>query len=118
MTIEMEPIGFVRTNVEKVPRNFRVSEVEGTLGRTVGPELVRAEARSAARLAHPNVAGVHDFGTAVSPGRVVARPPRAGWCCAVHILPTAVHGSSSHPVENLPGRSRGTTRIGGRTTRL
>ena len=31
MTIEMEPIGFVRTNVEKVPRNFRVSEVEGRL---------------------------------------------------------------------------------------
>ena len=31
MTIEMEPIGFVRTNVEKVPRSFRVSEVEGTL---------------------------------------------------------------------------------------
>jgi tRNA (adenine37-N6)-methyltransferase len=31
MTIEMEPIGFVRTDVEKVPRNFRVSEVEGTL---------------------------------------------------------------------------------------
>jgi tRNA (adenine37-N6)-methyltransferase len=29
--IEMEPIGFVRTAVEKVPRNFRVSEVEGTL---------------------------------------------------------------------------------------
>jgi tRNA (Thr-GGU) A37 N-methylase len=27
----MEPIGFVRTEVEKVPRNFRVSEVEGTL---------------------------------------------------------------------------------------
>ena len=31
MTIEMEPIGFVRTDVAKVPRNFRVSEVEGTL---------------------------------------------------------------------------------------
>jgi tRNA (Thr-GGU) A37 N-methylase len=31
MTIEMEPIGFVRTDVEKVPRNFRVSEVEGKL---------------------------------------------------------------------------------------
>jgi len=31
MTIEMEPIGFVRTDAEKVPRNFRVSEVEGTL---------------------------------------------------------------------------------------
>ena len=31
MTIEMEPIGFVRTDVEKVPRNFRVSEVDGTL---------------------------------------------------------------------------------------
>ena len=27
----MEPIGFVRTEAEKVPRNFRVSEVEGTL---------------------------------------------------------------------------------------
>ena len=31
MRIEMEPIGFVRTNVEKVPRSFRVSDVEGTL---------------------------------------------------------------------------------------
>lgn len=29
--IEMQPIGFVRTDVEKVPRNFRVSEVEGML---------------------------------------------------------------------------------------
>lgn len=27
----MEPIGFVRTEVETVPRSFRVSEVEGTL---------------------------------------------------------------------------------------
>lgn len=36
--------------------------VEGTLGDT-GVELVRTEARSAARLAHPNVAAVHDFGT-------------------------------------------------------
>ncbi|MEU4428292.1 serine/threonine-protein kinase, partial [Actinoplanes sp. NPDC024001] len=42
--------------------------VEGTLGE-VGVELVRAEARSAARLAHPNVAGVHDFGTSPAPGR-------------------------------------------------
>jgi serine/threonine protein kinase len=32
-------------------------------------DLVRAEARSAARLAHPNVAGVHDFGMSTSPGR-------------------------------------------------
>ena len=39
--------------------------VEGTLGQA-GVELIRTEARSAARLAHPNVAGVHDFGT--SPG--------------------------------------------------
>ncbi len=30
-SIEMEPIGFARTDVEKVPRSFRVSEVEGTL---------------------------------------------------------------------------------------
>ena len=40
--------------------------VEGTLGEIAGVDLVRTEARSAARLAHPNVAGVHDFGT--SPG--------------------------------------------------
>jgi eukaryotic-like serine/threonine-protein kinase len=41
--------------------------VAGSLGDGVdGVELVRAEARSAARLAHPNVAGVHDFGTSPS----------------------------------------------------
>ncbi|SNY48714.1 serine/threonine-protein kinase [Paractinoplanes atraurantiacus] len=46
--------------------------VEGTLGQ-IGVDLVRTEARSAARLAHPNVAGVHDFGTspAVGEGREV-----------------------------------------------
>jgi tRNA-Thr(GGU) m(6)t(6)A37 methyltransferase TsaA len=31
VSIALEPIGFVRTDVEKVPRSFRVSEVEGTL---------------------------------------------------------------------------------------
>lgn len=31
MKIELEPIGFVRTEAEKVPRSWRVSEVEGTL---------------------------------------------------------------------------------------
>jgi serine/threonine-protein kinase len=46
-------------------------QLEGTLGDVDTAELVRAEARSAARLAHPNVAGVHDFGTSSSPGRVV-----------------------------------------------
>lgn len=45
--------------------------VEGTLGEINGVELVRTEARSAARLAHPNVAGVHDFGTSPAPGREV-----------------------------------------------
>ncbi|SDS28940.1 serine/threonine-protein kinase [Actinoplanes derwentensis] len=40
--------------------------VEGSLG-VPGVDLVRAEARSAARLAHPNVAGVHDFGTSPGP---------------------------------------------------
>ncbi|OJF13153.1 serine/threonine-protein kinase [Couchioplanes caeruleus] len=45
--------------------------VEGTLGDVNGVELVRTEARSAARLAHPNVAGVHDFGTSPAPGREV-----------------------------------------------
>jgi serine/threonine protein kinase len=45
--------------------------VEGTLGRADGVEVVRTEARSAARLAHPNVAGVHDFGTSPAPGRDV-----------------------------------------------
>jgi serine/threonine-protein kinase len=39
--------------------------MEGTLGE-IGVEMVRTEARSAARLAHPNVAGVHDFGTSRS----------------------------------------------------
>jgi serine/threonine protein kinase len=34
-------------------------------------DLVRTEARSAARLSHPNVAGVHDYGTSSSPGRDV-----------------------------------------------
>ncbi|BAL90060.1 putative serine/threonine protein kinase [Actinoplanes missouriensis 431] len=44
--------------------------VEGTLGQ-VGVDLVRTEARSAARLAHPNVAAVHDFGTSPSAERDV-----------------------------------------------
>ena len=45
--------------------------VEGTLGDVNGVDLVRTEARSAARLAHPNVANVHDFGTSPAPGREV-----------------------------------------------
>jgi serine/threonine protein kinase len=45
--------------------------VEGTLGEAGGVELVRTEARSAARLAHPNVAGVHDFGTSPAQDREV-----------------------------------------------
>src|ERR1700759_547304 len=40
----------------------------GTLGGESGVDSVRTEARSAARLAHPNVAGVHDFGTSESDG--------------------------------------------------
>ncbi|MEU7901271.1 serine/threonine-protein kinase [Actinoplanes sp. NPDC049118] len=44
---------------------------EGTLGEAGGVELVRTEARSAARLAHPNVAGVHDFGTSPAPDHEV-----------------------------------------------
>ncbi len=44
---------------------------EGTLGEVSGVDLVRTEARSAARLAHPNVAGVHDFGTSTSVDREV-----------------------------------------------
>lgn len=31
MKIEMHPIGFAHTNVEKVPRHWSVSDVEGTL---------------------------------------------------------------------------------------
>ncbi|HEU4347984.1 MAG TPA: serine/threonine-protein kinase [Actinoplanes sp.] len=45
--------------------------VAGTLGEITGVELVRAEARSAARLSHPNVANVHDFGTSRSVDRDV-----------------------------------------------
>jgi len=31
MSIELRPIGFVRTDVEELPRHWSVSEVEGTL---------------------------------------------------------------------------------------
>ena len=31
MSIELKPIGFVRTDAEKIPRHWRVSDVEGTL---------------------------------------------------------------------------------------
>ena len=44
---------------------------EGTLGDVSSVDLVRTEARSAARLAHPNVAGVHDFGTSQAGDREV-----------------------------------------------
>jgi serine/threonine-protein kinase len=41
-------------------------------GEDVSDERIRAEARSAARLVHPNVASVHDFGTSSTlPGRRV-----------------------------------------------
>jgi serine/threonine protein kinase len=43
----------------------------GTMGEVSGVDLVRTEARSAARLAHPNVAGVHDFGTSAADGAEV-----------------------------------------------
>ena len=43
----------------------------GTFGQVSDVDLVRTEARSAARLAHPNVAGVHDFGTAGATGHEV-----------------------------------------------
>jgi serine/threonine-protein kinase len=43
--------------------------LEGTLGDVSGVDLIRTEARAAARLAHPNVANVHDFGTSPAPGR-------------------------------------------------
>lgn len=31
MSIKMKPIGFVNTDAEKIPRNWKVSDVEGTL---------------------------------------------------------------------------------------
>jgi serine/threonine-protein kinase len=40
-------------------------------GHSTPVDIVRAEARSAARLAHPNVAGVHDFGTSAEQPYIV-----------------------------------------------
>ena len=31
MSVEMKPIGFVSTDAEEIPRNWRVSDIEGTL---------------------------------------------------------------------------------------
>ena len=31
MTVEMKPIGFLSTDAEEIPRNWRISDVEGTL---------------------------------------------------------------------------------------
>jgi hypothetical protein len=31
MKIELEPIGFIRTDVEKLPRHWTVSDAEGTI---------------------------------------------------------------------------------------
>jgi serine/threonine protein kinase len=45
--------------------------VAGTMAEASGVDQVRTEARSAARLAHPNVAGVHDFGTSATDGAQV-----------------------------------------------
>jgi eukaryotic-like serine/threonine-protein kinase len=40
-------------------------------GQSITVDIVRTEARSAARLAHPNVAGVHDFGTSADQPYIV-----------------------------------------------
>ena len=44
---------------------------EGSLADADAVDLIQMEARAAARLAHPNVAAVHDFGTSTTPTREV-----------------------------------------------
>lgn len=58
--------------------------VEGSLG-VPGEDLVRAEARSAARLAHPNVAGVHDFGTSLGSGPYIVMELVEGRTLSEHL---------------------------------
>jgi serine/threonine protein kinase len=61
-----------RAHDHVLDRRVAVKIMAPAMRRAVGDDdcvdVVRAEARSAARLAHPNVAGVHDFGMSASPG--------------------------------------------------
>lgn len=49
-------------------RPVAVKLIAPALRDQIAVDLVRAEAQLAARLAHPNVAGVHDFGLSAGPG--------------------------------------------------
>ncbi|MCU7727359.1 serine/threonine protein kinase [Actinoplanes sp. KI2] len=85
-------------------------------GQDVTAELVQAEARSAARLAHPNVAGVHDFGTCADQpyivmelveGRTLGEHLRAGpldWRIAVRICAEVAAGLAAAHAEHVVHR--------------
>jgi eukaryotic-like serine/threonine-protein kinase len=57
-----------RGHDEVLDRPVAVKIIAPALRDRVGVDLVRAEAQLAARLAHPNVASVHDFGLSPAPG--------------------------------------------------
>ncbi|GAA2610279.1 serine/threonine-protein kinase [Paractinoplanes durhamensis] len=85
-------------------------------GHTTPVDVVRAEARSAARLAHPNVAGVHDFGTSAEQpfivmelveGRTLGEHLRAGaldWRIAVRICAEVAAALAAAHGENVVHR--------------